>query len=208
MIKSTDLLDKSQNSTDSWAIWVEQEPHDFSFFEKNLDKLHADVVILGLNRSDGSHTIQKKPFINFHAPSHRGDTRLKTYIRDGNLDKIIGAFMTDLSEEIQTNSNKVNIEKLGLIDNFIEKLKFYPAAKRTIICLGDKPFDEICKALEIKPSRIKSDPTKFNLRNVTVKVKSESWDIYRVWLHSSWGKFEEKGSTELPLQLQFINNNI
>ena len=107
-----------------------------------------------------------------------------------------------------TKYAKVNIEKLGLIDNFLEKLKFYPAAKRTIICLGDKPFNEICKTLDIKPSRIKSDPTKFNLRTVTVKVKSESWNIYRVWLHSSWGKFEEKGSIELPLQLRFINENI
>jgi len=49
---------------------------------------------------------------------------------------------------------------------------------------------------------------KINLRVARANVKGEDWSLFRVWLHSSYGKFEHYGEVELPKQLKYINDQV
>lgn len=115
--------------------------------------------------------------------------------------------MTDLSLEIETDSKNVEIDNpKSAIDNLRSQLSFSDVPQRTIVCLGNKPFDVLCRGLGLKPSRYKKECSKLNLRATRANVDGEEWSIYRVWLHGSYGKYEHYGEIELPKQLKYIND--
>lgn len=207
MVTINKLMDLSENPTSSWALWNENGENDFNFFNKNLQLLKPDIIILGLNRSNIIKSIGIKPFINFHAPNHRGDNRLKRFIQDGQLTNLVGAYMTDLSNEIETNSSKVKIDK-SVFDKLVNEINYKKTNRRIIICIGDATFDSLCKCFQIQYSKFKKNPNKSNLRFSKVIYNEEEWYIYRVWMHSSWGKFKNYGEIELKEQLELINEII
>lgn len=117
--------------------------------------------------------------------------------------------MTDLSLEIETNSNLVQIgDPIIAVDSLRLQLSFTVENFRTIICIGDKTFETLCLGVGLNPARYRKEPANLNLRTVSTAVKDEHWSIYRVWLHSSYGKFENYGELELPKQLEYINEQV
>jgi hypothetical protein len=195
--------------TASWAFWNENGPNDLTFFAAKRELLHGRAVVLGLNRSSGAHAHGSIPFINFHTPKHRGDGRLKRFIQDAKLDEICGAFMTDLSMEVETDSNKVLIERpKEALETFYSQLSFSSESQRTIVCMGDKTFDNLCLGLGLKPTQHRANVELENMRVAETAFNNEEWIIYRVWLHSSYGKFQKYGDEELPRQLERVNDLI
>jgi hypothetical protein len=209
MLSFDHLEELSRTPTASWAIWNDNGPNDIAFFSAKLESLHGRVVILGLNRGNRAHGQEAIPFVNFHTPNHRGDKRLERFIQGRQLKEIIGGYMTDLSLEIDTDSNKVEIDNPeAAVDDLCSQLRFSNEPRRTIICIGNKTFDTLCSGLGLKGSRYKKDQGNLNLRMASANLKGEHWSVYRVWLHSSYGKFEEYGEVELPKQLDYINDQI
>ena len=97
--------------TSSWAVWDEENSNSLAFFLSKLEFFHSKVIFVGLNRSNVANDSAKVlPLSNFHTKGHVGDKRLKRFIQDDNLSNLIGSFMTDISEQIETNSNQVKIE--------------------------------------------------------------------------------------------------
>jgi hypothetical protein len=207
MITTNKLRDLSVNPTSSWALWNENGDSDFEFFNKKLHLLKPDVVFLGLNRSNVIKSLEIKPFINFHAPNHTGDNRLKRFIQEGLLENLIGAYMTDLSIEIETDSTKVKIDK-SAIHKIVNEINYIKPNRRTIICIGDKSFKSLCKCFQIQYSKIMKNHEKSNLKFSKAIVNDEEWYIYRVWMHSNYGSNQNKGEIELKKQLELINEFI
>ncbi len=209
MLTEKRLQEISKIPTASWAIWNENGASDIAFFAANMDLLHGRVVLLGLNRGNRAIGQETIPFVNFHTPKHRGDKRLERFIQGCRLTALIGGYMTDLSLQIETDSNKVEIKKpKAAVDDLCSQLSFSREPKRTIICIGDKTFDTLCCGLGLKASRYKTDQDKIDLRMTQANVKDEDWSMYRVWLHSSYGKYEHYGELELPKQLKYIHDQI
>jgi|JI6StandDraft_1071083.scaffolds.fasta_scaffold191744_2 hypothetical protein len=87
------------------------------------------------------------------------------------------------------------------------KIKFYPSKIRKIICFGDDTFDDLCKGLEIDSKMHKKEVGKKNLRFVSKKMNNEeTWKIFRVYKHNSYGAHQQLGDVELPAQLKYIND--
>ncbi|MCF8055371.1 MAG: hypothetical protein K9K37_01870 [Desulfocapsa sp.] len=209
MLSNSSLQKISTIPTASWALWNSDGPNDIAFFTAHLKMLHGRVVILGLNRGNLAHKNGTRSFINFHTPNHRGDDRLKRYIQGSMLTEILGCYMTDLSLKIETDSTKVEIDNpKEALKDLKEQLKFSHEQKRTIICIGNKTFDTLCKGVGLKYLKYQKDNDNNNLRVARITVGDEKWTIYRVWLHSSYGMFEHYGEVDLPKQLQLINDNI
>ena len=209
MLTSEALQKLSTVPTASWAIWSLNGASDIAFFTAKMELLHARVVILGLNRGRRALGQETILFVNFHTPKHRGDKRLERFIQGNQLEAILGGYMTDLSLEIETDSKKVEIDKPTVaVDNLRSQLSFSDEPRRTIICIGDKTFDTLCRGIGLKASRYKKDQDNLNLRMTQASFEGEEWSVYRVWLHSSYGKFEHYGEVELPKQLTFINDQV
>lgn len=83
--------------------------------------------------------------------------------------------MTDISEQIETNSNQVRIEEQDAIKKFVEKVRLIDDSQtRHIICFGGKVFNTFLKALRISRNRVKENPEN-KIKNVVVKVDDEIW---------------------------------
>ena len=178
MLTIEKIIEISKLPTASWAIWNLGGENDLEFFTEHIDKLHARAVVLGLNRSDGAHEQGNIPFINFHTPKHRGDKRLERFIQGDTLGSILGCYMTDLSLEIKTDSNLVTIG-IDALNKLVKQLDFSVEVNRTVICIGDKTFDSLCKALNKKCSKIIKEVNNSNIRRTSAQVGTENWNIYR-----------------------------
>ena len=198
-----------QIETSSWAIWSEQNENDLDFFLSKRDLLHSRVIFVGLNRSNAANDSSKvAPLSNFHTKGHTGDKRLKRFIQDANQSNLIGGFMTDMSEQIETNSDKVSIEAKDAVKRFAEKIRLIDDSQtRHIICFGDKVFNIFINAIGISKSRVRGNPEN-KIKEVEVKGKNETWHLYRVWHYSNYGSFIHKSEKELPIQLKYINAKI
>lgn len=209
MIPIGQLEKISRIPTASWALWNPDGPNDINFFASRREQLHGRVVVLGLNRSRGAQLHGAIPFINFHTPKHRGDRRLERFIQGENLSEICGAYMTDLSLVVETDSNKVVIENpKDALAHLYSQLSFSQESERFIICMGDKTFETLCRALELNAASYRSDPCLDNLRIAKGVFEKERWTLFRVWFHSSYGRFQRLGDEELPKQLKRINDTV
>jgi len=193
--------------TNSWAVWNEQNENTLDFFLSKQESFHSRVVFVGLNRSNASSNSSKvAPLSNFHTKGHVGDKRLKRFIQDANLLNLLGGFMTDISEQIETNSNLVTIEEQKAVRNFTEKIRSIDDSQtRHIICFGDKVFNSFVNALTISKNRVKEN-SENKIKDVEVKVDNEVWHLYRIWHYSNYGTFIHKSEKELPVQLKYIND--
>lgn len=200
-----DFYELSRDKSNSWALWNTNGENDINYFKSNQKRLHGRVIFLGLNRSNGANKVNEyPPFKNFHAEKHTGDRRLQTYIQTDNLKNLIGGFMTDISDVIETDSNKVNIDLQSILNHFKSKLSLIKSNERNIICFGNKVFNSICTSLGIKKTDIQVNP-EIELKFISFKVETEVWNIYRVWHYSNYGRFLNKSMNILPRQLRFID---
>lgn len=206
----TDVFHKLKDyETSSWAVWSDENENSPEFFLSKQKLLHGKVIFVGLNRSNVANNFYKTaPLSNFHTKGHVGDKRLKRFIQDANLSNLIGGFMTDISEQVETNSSLVTIEEQNAVNIFIEKLRLVDDSNtRYIICFGEKVFDTFTNALKISRSRIR-EIFEIKIKEVDVKVNYEVWHLFRVWHYSNYGAFIHKSEKELPIQLKYINNKI
>lgn len=94
------FLKSKYGSYSSWAIWDSQRESDTSIIDKNIDKLQADYIFLGLNISA---SLGVDSWVNFHGGKH--DRKLKYACNDT---KLRGSYLTDLLKGIpEARSNKL-----------------------------------------------------------------------------------------------------
>lgn len=192
------------HATSSWAVWSNVGDNTASFFRNQLETLHGGVVFVGLNRSNSWSVDISDRMANFHSRGHVGDARLKRQIQDADLSRLIGGFMTDLSEEIETDSGRVKLTPADAVAAF--KLKVIGLDKnraRDVICFGDKVFETFRKGLGVKTWAVSEyEP---ELKGFERKVEDEVWRFHRVWHYSNYGKLLSKAEAVLPIQLQMID---
>jgi len=196
-------------ATSSWAVWDERNENTSDFFLSKRKSFHGRVIFVGLNRSNIANDLSKvSPLSNFHTKGHVGDNRLKRFVQDNNLSNLIGGFMTDISEQIETNSNQVKVEEHDAVKKFVEKIRLIDNSQtRHIICFGNKVFDTFINALKISKSRVKENRVN-KIKEVEIKGHYETWCLYRVWHYSNHGDFINKSEKELPVQLKYINDKM
>lgn len=161
---------------------VEERPKRLGeFVQKRAETLAPDTVLVGLNRSDDLPA----PFSNFHAAT-RYDYRLKSFIQDGGLSRLQGAYMTDLLDEVDPDSHNVEVtdEDAAVL---LEQLHLLGEPEYHIVCFGKKPFDGLIeyfdaavttRSPEIKHARIEGDGLTLSL--------------YRVWFYGLYGANQDK----------------
>ncbi len=194
--------------TTSWAVWSENADHSVPFFLNNIESLHARSVIVGLNRSEAwpGDSVDRKP--NFHTPGHTGDRRLKRHIQDAGLGNLVGSFMTDVSDEIKTDSGKVQVDPHIATQEFVAKVfRVEPTTKRTIVCLGDTAFDVLREGFNVG-RKLTPMAGALKLREFKCVVRNENWQVYRVLHSGNYGIYIHKSEGELAAQLAHINDRV
>ena len=139
------------------------------------------------------------PFETFHTASHAGDGRLKRYIQEGNLQNLIGSYMTNLSEQIDSNSHNVNISTKDF-DVLYEQLDILNAHFISIICFGEKVFAKMKRNFNALKNKI--IVTKHGINNFSTQFNDLKLNIFQVYHYSSWGKCNQI----LQEQLNYIND--
>lgn len=192
----------------SWAVWdetfpaegcVEEHPEElFAFVQDRADSLTPDVVLLGLNRSGDLSA----PFANFHSPSGKHfDDRVKEFLQDGDLARLQGAYMTDLVDEVDPDSNNVN---MGDADAavFLDQLRLLGEQEYHVICFGNKPFDALVDYFDIEWTLQEPE-----IKQATVSADGLTLELYRVWFYGLYGVYQDKVET-LQRQLQILDEEI
>lgn len=192
----------------SWAVWddsfpdgncVEETPEKLrEFVRQRRDELTTDVVLLGLNRSDDLPA----PFSNFHAPTKQHyDYRLKETIQDGGLNRLHGAFMTDLVDEVDPDSTSVMVTDEDA-ELFLEQAGFFGNDEVTVICFGNKPFDGLIRYFDAGVST--SNP---ELKQATIELNEMSLHLYRTWFYGLYGIHQAKVEV-FRTQLEELNDRV
>ncbi len=195
--------------TTSWACWHPNEDSSIEWFRGQLDRLHGRSIFLGLNRSEQwpAHLVGTH-LPNFHARGHVGDRRLKRFIEDARLNGLVGSFMTDLSEEICTRSDKVTVDIPAAIASLREKINVLgPIERRTLIAFGDKTFESLRKGLGVGRQAITTHGH-HKTAEFEVDFSGEHWTVYRVWHPGNYGLHRAKVEEQLPEQLAYINQSV
>ena len=177
-------------------MWADGDFQGFDFFLNNIEKLRPNVVFLGLNRS-GKLEKDRAAFENFHAPGHRGDAQLRSLIQDQELKNLNGAYMTDLSEVIETDSKKVLIDSYASGIQFERQLALLGQDEYTVIVFGKDALMSLLTYYRIDSRGVGSDCIQIN-GNFQLNVCG----VY----HYSMNGFNNKNVLEkLPYQLQAID---
>lgn len=83
----------------------------------------------------------RPPYSNFHAPTRKHyDYRLKEFIQDGRLERLQGAYMTDLVDEVGPDSKNVEVSDDDAAV-LLKQLRLLGKSKFHVVCFGNKPFD-------------------------------------------------------------------
>lgn len=232
MIEEKQFDDLSKFATSSWAIWTDEfnkkgckegmpgQPK--KYFYENRSILKNNIILLGLNPSGNSDNINPKAdkeywsMRNFHTIGHKGDLCLKETVKDKKLDNIWGAYMTDLSDEINTFADKVVITD-GHIKKFNKKLSILGAENFYVISFKeDKVFSPIFNFFQSKGVKIKSN----NCGKVIIKDKEteifvkefsvcldKKYIVFYSVLHYSYvvNGFGNYRRPEFERQMEYIN---
>ena len=207
---ATEIFNKLKDiETSSWAVWNEENENTLDFFLSKRGLLHGKVIFVGLNRSNVANDSSKvTPLSNFHTKGHIGDKRIKRFVQDVNLSNLIGGFMTDISEQIETNSDKISVEARDAVKKFAKKIRSIDDSRtRHIICFGDKVFNIFINAIRVSKSCVRLN-SENKIKEVVIKGNYETWHLYRVWHYSNYGNLIHKSEKELPVQLEYINGKI
>ena len=189
----------------SWAVWddefpdgdcVEERPeHLLGFIRERIRTLTPDIVLMGLNRSDNLPA----PFSNFHAPTRSHyDYRLKECIQDGGLKRLQGAYMTDLVDESDPNSNNVAVtdEDATIL---LEQLRLLGKSEYYVVCFGNKPFYALTEYFDADES---THPPE--LKCARVETEELTLHLYRTWFYGLYGANQDKVAV-FERQLEELN---
>jgi hypothetical protein len=227
----------SKFSTASWAIWSPgfndkgcNEDKDAygingakSYIWSRRKELKNNIILLGLNPSGNplkARDEEPRIFGNFHTIGHRADRLLKETISDGNLSNISGAFMTDLSNTVNGNSDEVEINSREAKEIFEAQLQILKPkimekeSELKVICWSDKAFYTVLK--EIYPSYNKPVIQKrqengviFETKEYSYKTKDFSftfyWSLHYSFIVNGWGNDRKE---EFKKNLEYINKQI
>ena len=203
----------------SWAVWPDKKVESLlQFFKDDINKLHGNVIFVGLNRSGNGE--KKKPktkrtdydFSNFHSIWRVGDGRLEQYIKPEFADKLMNAYMTDLYEERDGNSknlkNKNLAEKKKSVNFLFKQIKIFDIDKVTIICFGDMAYKHLLQGL----LNIKENKSKLlRIKNVEIEFRNKrmkyNLTIHKV-IHYSGKVKDDKFAKVFPEQIKKINSTI
>lgn len=192
----------------SWAIWDESFPDGdciertpdavAEFIINRSDELTSDVILLGLNRSDDLDA----PFVNFHAPSRNHfDYRLKEFIQDGNLQRLQGAYMTDLVDKINPDSSEVTVTDADA-EALLSQLRLLDEDEYHVLCFGNKPFEGLCNFFDVTTTEKPHE-----IRYGEISIGDRMVHLYRVWFYGLYGIYEDKVDI-LEMQLQYLNERV
>ncbi|WP_181693378.1 hypothetical protein [Natronomonas sp. LN261] len=192
----------------SWAVWddefpdgdcVEKRPERLvEFVHNQAEVLTPDIVLMGLNRSGDLPT----PYANFHAPTRKHyDYRLKEFIQDSGLNRLQGAYMTDLVDEVDPDSQNVKVSDDDAAV-LLKQLRLLGESEYHVVCFGNKPFDGLVDYFD---TGVTSRPP--DLKRVTVEIEGLTLFIYRVWFYGLYGANQDKVDV-LKHQLQELNEQI
>ena len=192
----------------SWAVWdktfpdgdcVEKQPDQLvEFVCERAEELTPEIVLLGLNRSDDLDA----PFLNFHAPTRRHyDYRLKECIQDGGLDRLWGAYMTDLVDEIDPDSHTVEVtDKDATV--LLEQLYLLGESEYHAVCFGNKSFDGLVEYFGAEVTTQSPE-----IKYAAVEADGLTLHLYRVWFYGLYGANQDKVAV-FKRQLRQLNDQI
>jgi len=192
----------------SWAVWddvfpegdcVEEHPERLvEFIQARAEKLTPDIVFLGLNRS----AELPAPYSNFHSPSRTHyDYRLKEFIQDGELNRLHGAYMTDLVDSIDSDSHSVTVTN-GDVAILTEQLAVLDQSEYHVVCFGNKAFDGLVGYFDGVVTA--SQP---ELKHAIVESNGWVLNLYRVWFYGLYGANQDKVAV-FQRQLESLNEQI
>ena len=130
----------TETNLNAWAVWENNSMKmpDISSSEV-ADLLKPQIIFFGLNPSKNLKNIR-----NFHSSSV-GDKRLKKAIqgkniKTPNLEKLIGGFMTDLTDRVESDSSKVDLKEHSFkhIEHVLQTLG---ENSYHMICFGGKTYE-------------------------------------------------------------------
>lgn len=223
MIKQEQFEGLAKFKTTSWAIWTNEfnrkgctegmhgQPKEF--FNKNISILKNNVILLGLNQSGNPNKTKNEDIKeissmrNFHTVGHKGDLCLKETIKK--LDNIWGAYMTDLSDVVNSDAKKVIITDED-INLFIKKLTILSANNFHVVCFKkDKVFYPISKFFQNKGIKVKIETKEYEVKEFSVYLDRKYIRFYGV-LHYSYvvNGYGNDRRHEFEHQMEYINNKI
>jgi hypothetical protein len=229
-VSKEQIEELSKFHTSSFAIWSDNFGEDNclenqtgqgqpkKFFEENSGKsgvLKSNIILLALNKSGKAddekiaEEMKKSPMRNFHYFGE-GDLYLSKTIK--NYKKICGAFMTDISGIIETNSQKVEIAEKDF-EEFVKKLNILKSDNFQVICFSKgKVFEPIFKFFKNKKIKVTKKSTAYKdckVEEFSIDYEGKHIRFYGVLHYSSlfngWAN-HRKG--EFEHQLEYINNEI
>lgn len=195
--------------TSSWAIWspnypesgcVEENPDAmYRFFHQRIDKLTPNVVLLALNPSEGIPA----PFANFHPTNElHYDYRLKEFIQENGLERLQGAFMTDLVlDQVDPESSKVTPTHED-VNPFLDQLDLLGETEYHIICFLEKVFQTLRGFFNAKVTELDHEIKRFK-----ADWQGKTLHVYRVWFYGNWGANIDKVA-KLESQLKYLNDDV
>jgi hypothetical protein len=192
----------------SFAVWsedfpdegcVEDTPSEIApFIVDHHEQLTSDVVLLGLNRSNDLPA----PFSNFHAATRQHfDWRLKEFIQDGGLDRLHGAFMTDLVDESNPDAHEVVVTGSD-VEDLADQVRVLDESEYHVVCFGNDPFDGLVDRFD---AEVREEEPQIKTAEVTV----DGLDLHlnRVWFYGAWGENKDKVPI-LADQLEYLNDRL
>jgi hypothetical protein len=192
----------------SWATWsrefpesgcIEETPEKvYEFIEQHRDRLNTGIVLVSLNPS------RELPadFSNFHSPSRTHyDHRLNEFIQSNDLDRITGAYMTDLSVDIDPRSENVN-PGAEEIERFLNQLETLGEDEYHVICFIGKVFATLRSVFDGQPSGLE-----YGIKSFDASWNGRTLHVHRVWFYGNWGANADK-VPELERQLEYLNDEV
>lgn len=193
-----------KSNINALAIWEEDSMDMPGIHSEKADELFKpNIIFLGLNPSKSLETIR-----NFHSTS-AGDKLLKKVIQgcEGNenepdskqLDNLIGGFMTDLTDKVESDSSNIDLSDHSF-EHIENVLKVLGENHYHLICFGVKTYEATRNWLLNQTSEEKDV-----LRCRIERTENLDYDItlYKV-MHYSY-RFDENRVAD---QLFYINNKL
>lgn len=203
--------------TASWALWsngfnklgcVESDPNAIEgFLREHIAELRGDVVLLGLNRSlkrRGSSHYGADNYprcVNFHSKGHVGDGLLCATVSQ--LVNIRGAFMTDLSNEQESDSSKVELDHPRAIDHLMQQLTILGSQETHIVCFGWKAFNVFQSMSSAPPDEI---PASDRVLKLEVVCNEQALHCYKVIHYSYAARYGHQ--LRFKRQMEAVNQTI
>lgn len=191
------IKELTKTNINAWAVWDNgsMKMPDFSSPEV-ADLLKPQIIFLGLNPSK---SLEKDR--NFHSNSV-GDKRLKEAIQGENIKKpklknLIGGFMTDLTDRVESDSSKVDLKEHSFT-HFENVLKMLGENHYHVICFGGKTYETTKNWLLNQKSE------DYDVLTCQVEEKTYKVTLYKV-MHYSYRYGKNKVSDQLAEVNKLLN---